>query len=101
MTVADRIKKLRECKNMTQEELAHMIGLKDRSSIAKIEKSGNDITLKYIEKLAPALGCTIRYLMVFDSQPLDIELQELQSIVSGLDAKRIRLLLEYARLLKG
>lgn len=63
MTVADRIKYLREKQGMSQETLANKIGLKDKSSIAKIEKSGDKITLKNVEKLSEVLNCSIAYLM--------------------------------------
>ena len=63
MTVADRIKLKREELNMSQEELAQKIGNKDKSTISKIEKSGNDITMKNIQRIANALGVTSQYLM--------------------------------------
>ena len=66
LTIADRVKELREKQGLSQETLAKKIGLKDKSSIAKIEKSGNKITLKHVEKLASALNTTIPYLMGWD-----------------------------------
>lgn len=66
MTIADRIKERRELLHLTQEELANKCGYSDKSSITKIEKSGNDITLKKIQKVAKALGTTPSYLMGWD-----------------------------------
>lgn len=66
MTTADRVKYLREKLGLTQEELARKMGLKDRSSVAKIEKMGGEISLYRIEMLAKALDTTIPYLMGFD-----------------------------------
>lgn len=63
MTVADRIRLKREELNLSQEELAKKIGNKDKSTISKIEKSGNDITMKNIQRIADALGVTSQYLM--------------------------------------
>ena len=63
MTVADRIKQRRDELGLSQEELAKKIGLKDKSSIAKIEKSGDKVSLKNIEKLSDALNCSIQFLM--------------------------------------
>lgn len=63
LTVAERIKIRREELGMTQSDLAEALGLSDKSSISKIEKSGNDITLKNIERIAAALDVTPSYLM--------------------------------------
>lgn len=71
MTVADKVKHLREQLGMSQEELAHKMGLKSRSSITRIEKSGDDITLKDVERLSKALGCSPIYLMSWDNNEED------------------------------
>lgn len=55
ITIAYRIKTLREYKNLTQEELAERAGYSDKSSISKIENSGNDISLKKVNRIAEAL----------------------------------------------
>lgn len=73
MTIADRIKYQREKRGLSQETLAKKIGLKDKSSIAKIEKSGDKITLKHVEKLSDALGCSIPYLMGWENEVNDVE----------------------------
>lgn len=71
MTVADRIKQRREELNLTQEELAARMGLKGKSSISKIESSGNAVTLKNISKCAQALNTTTNYLMGWYDNPDD------------------------------
>ena len=68
MTVADRIKNQREKIGMSQEELAKRMGLKDKSSISKIESSEDKVSLKNIEKIAPILKCSIQYLMGWDEK---------------------------------
>ncbi len=55
ITIAYRIKTLREYKNLTQEELAERAGYNDKSSISKIENSKNNISLKKVYKIADAL----------------------------------------------
>ncbi|MCR5789888.1 MAG: helix-turn-helix domain-containing protein [Lachnospiraceae bacterium] len=55
ITIAYRIKTLREYKNLTQEELAEKAGYHDKSSISKIENSGDNISLKKVNKIAAAL----------------------------------------------
>ena len=68
MTVADRVKTLREELGLSQEMLANRMGLKDKSSVAKMEKSGDKITLKNVEKLSQALNCSIPYLMGWEEK---------------------------------
>ena len=68
MTVADRIRIRREQLGLSQEELANRMGLKDKSSITKIEKSGNKITLKNVERLAYALHTSVPYLMGWEEE---------------------------------
>lgn len=70
MTIADRIRIKREELHMTQDELATRCGYAGKSSISKIEQSGDDITLKKIQRVASALGVSHRYLMGWeDGQP--------------------------------
>ena len=69
MTVADRIRFKREELNLSQEELAKKIGNKDKSTISKIEKSGNDITMKNIQRIADALGVSSQYLLGWEDVP--------------------------------
>lgn len=70
MTVADRIKFRREELNITQEELAKRLGLKGKSSVCKIESSGDNISTKSIRKYAKALDVTIAYLMGWEQLTL-------------------------------
>ena len=69
MTIGERIRILREEKSISQEELARKLGLKDKSSVCKIEKAGDDISIKSINKYADALGVPISELMGFDVPP--------------------------------
>lgn len=63
MTVGDRIKHIREEKGISQEELAKKLGLKDKSSVCKIEKAGDNISTNSIRKYADALNTTVARLM--------------------------------------
>ncbi len=65
-TIAHRIKTLREYKNLTQEDLAKKAGYSDKSSISKIESSGNNISLKKISKIAAALDVSPENLLGTD-----------------------------------
>lgn len=58
-----KIRNLRRSKGMTQEELAKAIGLKDKSSIAKIESGTNEISHDKLCRLCHALDTNADYLI--------------------------------------
>lgn len=73
------IKNYREKSGMSQEELAKLVGYKNRTSIAKIEAGKIDLPLSKIELFADALGVTPTELMgetweneILDNARLDI-----------------------------
>ena len=66
MTIGERIKKRRIELGMSQEELAHKLGYKSRSSINKIELGGQNLTQPKIKKIADALDTTPDYIMGWD-----------------------------------
>ena len=73
MTTADRIKLERERRGWSQEYLAKLLGYSGKSTISKIETSGDKVTLKTIEKLASVFNCSKFYLMgIESSEPTDI-----------------------------
>ena len=63
LIVAENIKNRREALGITQTELAERMGLKDKSSISKIESGKLPITLKTVERVAVALNCSELLLM--------------------------------------
>lgn len=63
MTMYDRIKMLRLEQDMSQEELAHKVGYKGRSMIARIESGQVDISQSKVKSFASALNTSIDYLM--------------------------------------
>lgn len=63
MTTADRIRKIREERGWSQEDLAKRLGLKDKSSVCRVEKQGNNVTTKSIRRYAEALNTTIPRIM--------------------------------------
>ena len=92
------IRKLREEKGLSQDELAKLTGYTSRSSITKIEKGEVDLTRSKIIAFAQALGTTPGNLMGWDNdtptnwkptlnekEHLDIA-KEVESILNGLDA---------------
>ena len=56
MAFGDRLRQIRESRDMTQEQLAHIIGLRTKAAISKIEKGITDPNHSTIKKLADALG---------------------------------------------
>lgn len=68
MTTADRIKQIREERDLTQTDLAKMCGYKDKSTICKIEASGDKISSRIINRVAKALNVTVVYLMGFEDE---------------------------------
>ena len=110
MTVADRIIRLRKELNLTQDDLAKMLGLSGRSSISKIEKAGNDITIHNINRIADALNCSPGYLMGYEDairkdiqsdkdNIIDPMCESLISYMANFDDKQKKLLESYIKLL--
>jgi transcriptional regulator with XRE-family HTH domain len=63
MTLYERIRYLRKSAGMTQDDLAHLLGYKDRSMIAKIEAGKVDLPQSKITEIADVLDTTPGYLM--------------------------------------
>jgi transcriptional regulator with XRE-family HTH domain len=57
--IGQRIKELREAKGMSQKDLSYAADL-DRSYIASVENGQRNISIVNIEKIATALGVTLK-----------------------------------------
>jgi len=57
--IGQRIKELREIQNMSQKDLSYAADL-DRSYIASVENGQRNISIVNIEKIAIALGVTLK-----------------------------------------
>lgn len=66
-----RVKELREAKGLTQDELAELVGYKNRSSIARIERGDAYIPQPMIKKIAEALGVFPGDLMGWDNKEVE------------------------------
>ena len=62
MTIAENIKRLREVKSMTQEDLAAELGI-TASAVSLWESGKRSMNVKQADKLAHALGVTLNDLM--------------------------------------
>ena len=88
MTIGQRIRKRREELKMSQEELAHKIGYKSRSSINKIELDIQRLAQNKIKLIADALDTTANYILGIDDETIQNEqlLCDLFSMCYGKDS---------------
>lgn len=70
--VGTRIKEARKALGLSQDELAKRMGLKNKSSICKVERGDDNLTTDNVVKYANALKCTPGYLMGWEENPTDI-----------------------------
>lgn len=87
MKLYENIKQLRKRLGMSQEELALLTGYTSRSSIAKIENGGVDLSQSKIEAFAKALHTTPQKLMDYDYSDLEEDIYK----KSGIDFFRVPL----------
>lgn len=72
MTTAERIKQRRLELGLTQLEVAKRLGLTSKAAVCKVEKQGDDVTLKSVEKFAHVLHCAPAYLMGWSDEKYDV-----------------------------
>lgn len=101
MTIGERIKQRREELGLSQEELAHRLGLSGRSSVSKAEKSGDIMTTKTISAYANALRVSTEYLMGLtdkvnseDNALSNITAKDIIEILPKLDERDLRMIAE-------
>ena len=107
MTLYDRIRQLRIESGMSQDDLAHAMGYKDRSMITKIESGKVDISQKKILAFAHVLNTTPSYLMGLELEsahepsdaPVTPEARILAKGVDSLPPEERQQLLDMARLM--
>lgn len=79
--IGENIKRLREIRGFSQEELAARMGYKSRSTINKIELGINDIPQNKIEKFAQVLGTSPSVLMGWVSEETGKKNDDMVAIV--------------------
>jgi transcriptional regulator with XRE-family HTH domain len=84
MEIGQIIKKRRIELGMSQDELAHKVGYKSRSSINKIEIDGRGLPQNKIVAFAKALNTTPAYLMGWEEELLNHVVEEDKDIVSNV-----------------
>ena len=82
MEIGERIKKRREDLGLTQEDLAIMLGYKNRSTVNKWEKDGSKLRQSKIAEIAEALNTTPAYLMGWeDNNKPAIDISQCDNII--------------------
>ena len=72
--IGDKIKSRRIALGLTQEELAHKLGYKSKSTINKIELNKHDIDSEKIKRFAAALECApVDLIDTPTSEPFDLD----------------------------
>ncbi len=82
--IGENIRRIREKNGLTQEELAHRMGYKSKSTINKIELGINDIPQSKIVKFAQCLNTTPTVLMGWVSEETSKKNDAIADIVMKL-----------------
>lgn len=69
INIGDNIKKFRELKNITREQMASDLEM-SLSGYSKIERGDTDLTISKIERIAEVLGIDIGQLLSFDASQI-------------------------------
>ena len=83
MKTGEIIRSLREKHSMSQEQLAHLLGYKDRSSIAKIETGKVDLSQSKLTALSEIFHQPVHKLMGLSDLPRTYEVPILGAIACG------------------
>lgn len=88
MNIGNKIRELRIKNNLSQDELAKLVGYNSRSAINKIEKGVNDITQSKIILFAKALNTTPSDLLDWDiDEPVGYEHLKERDYLTELEKK--------------
>lgn len=100
--LGDRIRKLRESRNMTQTELSEILGMKTYTTVSKWEKNENFPKGKDLKKLAEIFNVTSDYLLGLSDTKLgkittQNEQPEILTIYNQLEEPKQEKVLDYAK----
>lgn len=93
-----RVRARREELGMTQDELAHKLGYKNRSTVSGIESGTRTVRQELIPKLADVLQTSLSYILGSEQRE---KMDELMEVISGLSPEQLESLLQIALILKG
>jgi transcriptional regulator with XRE-family HTH domain len=85
MNIGDSIKRIREERGLTQQQVADLIGM-HRSNYSKIEKGQRDISVASIVKIAQHFNITLDELLSINSKTnaSNIEVDDKLNLIQGL-----------------
>ena len=95
MTAGEKIRYIRESKNMTQGELAELMGLKSKSAVSRTEASGDKITTKTVMKYAEALGVTPLDIISEEKEVSPAEIEKELKRADSSTLRRIKAYIDY------
>ena len=90
MFIGNNIRRARELKGLTQDELAKRMGYKSRSTIARIENGDNDVSQSKLKKFAEILDVSIDFLLddgkdkASASCPKGVQIPVLGNVAAGI-----------------
>lgn len=90
MFIGNNIRRARELKGLTQDELAKRMGYKSRSTIARIENGDNDVSQSKLKKFAEILDVSIDFLLddgkdkASVSRPKGVRIPVLGNVAAGI-----------------
>lgn len=103
LNLGERIRKLRIANNMTQEELANLIGYTSRSTISKIELDGRGVPIDTLLLIAKALNVSVSALVEENTDCDSVFSDKLSTITKSLEtlkAEDLDKVSEYIEFLK-
>lgn len=101
--VHENIRKIRELKGYSQENLAHRLEM-SQSAYAKYEKEGSNITLKRLEQIAQELEVSLTELLSLDKSTIynfnNNQISTVSNIIENLHVENIETLNHFIQFLK-
>jgi len=87
MTLGDKIRKIREDKKLTQEDIAFEVGV-NANSISRIERDLTDVNFSRLTQIAGALNMTVAEILAYqEPNPLEAEVKKLKELLEKKDAE--------------
>ena len=75
MYYTERLQWIRDCKNITQKELAEYLGIKQQQ-YARYEKGVNIMPITYLAKICEYLDISADYLIGLINEPISFKIKE-------------------------
>lgn len=87
MTLGDKIRKIRQDKKLTQEDIAFEVGV-NANSISRIERDLTDVNFSRLTQIANALKMTVAEILAYEEpNPFEAEVENLKKQLELKDAE--------------